>query len=234
VYCPQLAPGGNTLSVEEAHHVVRVLRLRTGDGVVLFDGSGGEAQGRILRIRGQSVEVDAAAVVARPFETIHRITLAVALAKTHRHAYLVEKCTELGVAGFWPIVAGRSVTRPGEFAVEKWSRRAVEAAKQSGRAWVPTFHRPLPLDDAITRIGEFDAAALADPQAQSALTAFLSAQRTGANILVFVGPEGGFEPAEHEVITAAGARPVRLAPTILRTETAAVGVCAAEAGLPSG
>jgi len=231
LYCPHLAEGGNSLSVEESHHAAHVLRLRAGDALVLFDGSGREAEARVGRVSRKAVEVEAAAISTRPLDTVHGITLAVALAKSHRHAYLVEKCTELGVAGFWPILAGRSVTRPGDFAVEKWSRRAIEAAKQSERAWVPTFHRPQTLADAVARIGEFEAAALADVEGKTTLSTFLCAQPPGASILVFVGPEGGFAPAEREQLISAGAQPARLAPTILRAETAAVAVCAAEAML---
>src|SRR3989304_974418 len=108
LYCPGLTMGANTLSVEESPHAANVLRLRGGDPVVLFDGAGREGAGSIARIRSRQVHADVAAVTTRPFETIHRITLAVALAKAHRHAYLVEKCTELGVAGFWPILTDRS------------------------------------------------------------------------------------------------------------------------------
>ena len=231
LYCPVLAAGANALSKEESHHAAKVLRLRQGDRVSLFDGLGHEGRGAVSGIRPQQVEVAVDSITTRPFETVHRITLAVALAKAHRHGYLVEKCTELGAAGFWPILAERSVTEPGEAAVEKWSRRAIEAAKQSHRVWLPTFEELQPISRAIERIPEFTAAAVADPEGADFRPAFLSCRPADATLLVFVGPEGGFTQSEREQLIAAGAHPVRLAPTVLRTETAAVALCAAEAAL---
>ncbi len=264
LYCPQLVSGGNVLSAEESHHAVTVLRLRKGDRAVLFDGAGQESEGTVANASKRRMEIAVVTLTRRAFETLHRLTLAVALAKAHRHAYLVEKCTELGVAGFWPILAERSVTKrspspPGRGAggratavsavgyspsppgrgvrgegegEGKLHRRAVEAAKQSHRAWIPTFAELQPLVRAIHRIPEFTAAAIADIDATDAWPAFLSQQPAGATLLAFVGPEGGFSPAECDQLIAAGAHPVRLASTVLRTETAAVALCAAEAAIP--
>jgi len=243
LYCPQLVSGGNVLSAEESHHAVTVLRLRKGDRAVLFDGAGQESEGTVANASKRRMEIAVVTLTRRAFETLHRLTLAVALAKAHRHAYLVEKCTELGVAGFWPILAERSVTKRspsppgrgvrGEGEGEgKLHRRAVEAAKQSHRAWIPTFAELQPLVRAIHRIPEFTAAAIADIDATDAWPAFLSQQPAGATLLAFVGPEGGFSPAECDQLIAAGAHPVRLASTVLRTETAAVALCAAEAAIP--
>jgi 16S rRNA (uracil1498-N3)-methyltransferase len=231
LYCPTLAVGGNVLSAEESHHAARVLRLREGEGVVLFNGEGREGAGVIRRIRSREIDVEVESVVSRAFETRHKITLAVALPKSHRHAYLIEKCTELGVAGFWPIVSERSVTEPGDGAVEKWWRRAVEAAKQSHRAWLPSFREPQSFAQAAGRIPEFTAAGVGDLEGTDPWPAFLSRQPPGASILVFIGPEGGFTPVESNQLVAGGACRVRLAPTVLRTETAAIAACAGEAAL---
>ncbi len=259
LYCPTLLAGSNVLLDEEAHHAAKVLRLRRGDRVMLFNGAGGEGAGIISQARPRDFRVDVESVETRPFETRHKLTLAVALAKTHRHAYLVEKCTELGIAALWPILAERSVTKRspsplgrgargegdgpniepspfppgrGEGAAEgKLQRRAVEAAKQSHRTWVPLVAEPQPLTVAMQKIASFTAAALTDPEGTESVVSFLSRQPAGAELLVFVGPEGGFTPDEQQQLVAHGAHPVRLAPTVLRTETAAVAVCAAEAAL---
>ncbi len=227
-HCATLGVGVNELSEEESRHAAVTLRLRRGDGVVLFDGSGHEGHGAVEQIDRRMVRVRVATIENCPFDTAYRLTLAVAMGKGNRQGYLIEKCTELGVAAIWPILAERSVTRPGDIAVEKWSRRAIEAAKQSGRSWVPPIESPQSLEVAIARSGEFTATALADPIEDGiAFHSFLAARQPGSEILVFVGPEGGWSDAERDGARKHGVPSVRLAPTILRVETAAIAVCAA-------
>ena len=230
LYCPNLKEGPNLLSAEESHHAIAALRARRGDKFVVFDGRGHEAAARVERIERRRIQVNADGVTERPFELRHRITLAVAMTKAHRQGYLIEKCTELGVAAFWPILAERSVARPASAAVDKWSRRAVEAAKQSARAWVPTVEAPQTFTDAVGRIGEFDAAAIADPgPSATPFLRFLGNYGEAGRLLVFVGPEGGWSEDESREAAAAGVVRIGLSPTVLRSETAAVTVCAAAA-----
>lgn len=218
------------LSPEESHHAIASLRAKVGHEVALFDGAGGEGVGLIVRIERRCLFVDVTQVTHRPFELRHRITLAVAMIRTHRQGYLIEKCTELGVAAIWPIMAERNVSRPDAAAVEKWSRRAVEAAKQSNRSWVPAVAAPRAFLECLEQLGDFHASSIT--HADSTLvpfSAFLSAQADGASVLVWVGPEGGWSDSERDLVVQAGAVPTTLGPTVLRTETAAVAVCAAAA-----
>lgn len=255
------------LSAEESHHAVAVLRAKPGQEVVLFDGAGREAVAWIVGIDRRLVRVDVRQPVQHPFELSSRITLAVAMTRPHRHAYLIEKCTELGVAAIWPIIAERSVgkgdpqasvpapvgnprrlkskARPARkrrtrmslpagvslsAGVDKWSRRAIEAAKQSGRSWVPTIATPQEFLESTDRIGEFDAASLTHPDPTlMPFDRFLASGPAGRSVLVWVGPEGGWSRAEHDRAVDAGAVLTTLGPTVLRTETAAVAVCAAAA-----
>ena len=229
VYCPRLRVGANTLDEEESHHATRVLRVGVGQEVLLFDGAGREARGQVESVTRTQTIVAAESLTAYPFDLHLRLTLAVAMTKMHRQSYLVEKCTELGVAGLWPIATERSVAQPAEAAVEKWSRRAVEACKQSGRAWVPSIETSQPLDRALARHCEFAAAFAAVPGALRPFDAALAAAPQDARVLVFVGPEGGWSPAELAAFESWGITSVALSPTTLRTETAAVTVCAAVA-----
>lgn len=230
LYCPDLNEGLNPLPPEESHHAIASLRAQRGDEFTVFDGRGREASARVERVSRKQVHVVAERITERPFDLRHRITLAVAMTKAHRQGYLIEKCTELGVAAFWPILAERSIVRPASAAVDKWSRRAVEAAKQSGRAWVPTIEDPQTLAQALARINEFSAAAIADPDSSAAtITVFLENHVEGSTLLIFVGPEGGWSQDECRAAKNAGVTPVRLSPTVLRSETAAVTVCAAAA-----
>lgn len=244
LYCPDLKEGLNCLPPEESHHAVSSLRAKAGDEFTVFDGRGHEARVQVERVTRRQIQVVVERITERPFELLHRITLAVAMTKAHRQGYLIEKCTELGAAAFWPILAERSVVRcalhaprltgrgadPASAAVDKWSRRAVEAAKQSARAWVPMVEAPQTFAGAVARIGEFSAAAIAHPDSSATpFTLFLSNHQEGSTLLVFVGPEGGWSEGESRAAIVAGAVSIRLSPTILRSETAAVAVCAAAA-----
>lgn len=243
LYCSDLNVGLNLLPPEESHHAVSSLRAKAGDEFVVFDGRGREARARVERVTRRQVQVVVERITERPFDLLHRITLAVAMTKAHRQGYLIEKCTELGAAAFWPILAERSVVRcklpaprltgrgaDPSAAVDKWSRRAIEAAKQSARAWVPTVEASQTFAGVLARIGEFSAAAIADLDSSATpFTVFLRNHGAGSTLLVFVGPEGGWSDREYRAAIAAGAASIRLSPTVLRSETAAVAVCAAAA-----
>lgn len=229
LYCEGLRVGRNLLSEEESHHATRVLRLAENDSVVLFNGAGGEAQGRIAGKERSSICVDVPVVSTRAFESRHRLTLAVAMTKAHRQSYLIEKCTELGAAAFWPILTERSVTRPAEAAVEKWTRRAIEAAKQSRRAWVPIVAASQSLAGALAKRAGHDLAVVAEPGSREPFGIVLQELVPESSVLIFIGPEGGWSPQELENFMGAGVRAVALAPTTLRTETAAVAASAAVA-----
>jgi 16S rRNA (uracil1498-N3)-methyltransferase len=232
LFCPTLSPGSVLLSPEESHHAVGSRRARVGDKVVLFDGMGRESDGQITRIDRRQVCVEVKCVTERPFELLYRITLAVAMGRAHRHGYLIEKCTELGVSAIWPVIAERSVSKPDLASIDKWSRRAVEAAKQSGRAWVPQVAHPQLLGVALDRTGEFNASGVTQTdQRLTPFASFLAAQPAGSAVLVWVGPEGGWSDSERQHLELSGAVPVTLGPTVLRTETAAVAVIAAAAML---
>lgn len=238
LFCDSLCEGQVSLSPEEAHHARTSLRLTAGNEVVLFDGAGGESAGEIARIDRKGVVVDAGSMTRRPFELAYRVTLAIALGRAHRQGYVIEKCTELGVAAIWPVVADRSVSRPGGDAARKWSRRAIEAAKQAGRAWIPSIADSRTFAEALECVTAFDATCLTCPAAPVVDTrklepvpfaGFLAALPESSSVLVWVGPEGGWSESEQTRAIEAGAVAATLGPTMLRTETAAVAVCAAAA-----
>jgi 16S rRNA (uracil1498-N3)-methyltransferase len=234
LFCPTLSEGSIVVAAEESRHAIASLRAKPGHEIILFDGAGREAVGVISRIERRRLHVGVERITKHPFELSRKITLAVAMGRVHRQSYLVEKCTELGAAAIWPIITERSVTKPGGPAVDKWQRRAIEAAKQSGRSWVPQVAAPQPVAAILHRAGDFDASSVALPDLTSIpFSAFLAAQRAGSAVLVWVGPEGGWSSAERETLVRSGAIPTTLGPTVLRTETAAVAVCAAAAMLGS-
>jgi 16S rRNA (uracil1498-N3)-methyltransferase len=198
--------------------------------VVLFDGCGCEATGEIVDVAGR----DALTAVVTQRRTVQPapaacLTLAVAVCKGPRQRWLVEKVTELGVGGIWPIRCLRSTAVPGRGLAAKWSRWTVEAAKQSGQAWLPQVIEPQDFANVVSALTGFDAAFLASTQvpAQPILTVLATLDPVPARILAVVGPEGGLTEAEENTALEAGVRAVRLGPTTLRVETATVAVAAA-------
>jgi len=228
LYHTPLTVGSVTLSAEESHHAAVVRRAREGAEVVLFDGAGAEASCRIARANRRAVVVNVEQITHHPPDLAIDLTLAVALGKAQRQSYVIEKCTELGVGAIWPLGTDRSVSRPGAATVEKWNRRAIEAAKQSRRRWLPQISAARALADAVATLGQFDCVAFADTEgARTEWDRALLPLKRGSRVLVLIGPEGGWSTAERSQLTERGAAAICLAPTVLRTETAAVAACAA-------
>lgn len=214
-----LRAGQVELSKAESQHAKLARRLTVDDEVVLFDGRGAQGSGRIVDVQGPTIFVEVASVVQREYDAPLRLTLAVAPPKGPRQDVLVEKCTEIGVAGLWPMICEHSIVRPSVGRLAKWRRTAIEACKQSQRAWLPQVGGLMTFDEVITRCGEFDSALLAESKDRPAGALVIE---QGASILAMIGPEGGFSEQELARAEAAGIGRVRLTQTILRTETAAI------------
>jgi 16S rRNA (uracil1498-N3)-methyltransferase len=230
LYYPDLRPGAITLSPEESHHAVKVMRCTVGAAVQLFDGQGHEAPATVTLSSPKRTEVEARTVVALPFDIGLRVALVVAMPRTHRQSVLIEKCTELGASSIRPLLTQRTIAQPGPGAGAKWRRRAIEAAKQSGRAWVPSIERPIAFRQAIASAGEYDAAVLLDVDARLTFAELLQRQATGGSMMILIGPEGGWTADELQNAVSSGVTTGTLGPTILRSETAAIAACANVAG----
>lgn len=231
-YCSRFSAHEATLEGDELHHLRSVRRLAAGDEVEVFDGRGRVARCRLVRVARHQADLEVLTLSEQAPPAVE-LTVATAIPKAGRMDWLVEKITELGATGLWPLLTERSeVTARGEAKREKWDRRAIEAAKQCGRLWLPQIADPMSLEEAVARLNSapFDAVLLADPSPEASRLA--EAIPAGARQLVgFVGPEGGFTAEESAALRAAGARPVRLGEHILRVETAAVALAAAVASL---
>lgn len=227
LYCRDLHPGQLQLCEEESRHAGGALRLQPGDEVTIFDGAGREAGGTIAVVTRRSVEVMVHEVTSRVHKPDRRLTLAVALPRAQRQGFMVEKCTEMGVFAMWPIVAQRSVVKPRDSVVDKLRRRALEACKQSGRAWLPEICVPAPVEQLWRRAAEFDLAVLAVARGKSELfAAQVLALPATASIIVWIGPEGGWSESELEAASDTGIASTSLGSNVLRLETAAVAACA--------
>ncbi len=211
-----------TLDGPEGHHAATVARLRPGEELLLGDGRGGLASATVTGVGRDTLTV---AVDARRYvpPADPSIVVVQALAKGERGERAVQAMTEAGVDAVVPWAAARSVVvwrgERGERAGRRWSDIAREAAKQARRPWLPQV--PAAAESTAAVAARLRAAATAlvlHEEATERLTTARLPER--GEVVVVVGPEGGVTPAEVATFEAAGARPVRLGPSILRTSTA--------------
>ena len=210
----------------EAHHAVKVLRLREGDRALVLNGQGEEIlctatsasrQGVRLRVTQRNP--------AKP--PACRLTLFQAVVKPKAMDFILQKATELGVARIVPVLSERSVSDlPGEAAAHKavrWRSAAVEAAKQCGTPWLPAVEAPTPVSAVLAHSERFDLQFVASLQREARHPReYFAAAPAWRHLGIWVGPEGDFTPAEMNAIRGAGALPITLGPLVLRSETAAL------------
>ncbi|MCA8952784.1 MAG: 16S rRNA (uracil(1498)-N(3))-methyltransferase [Planctomycetes bacterium] len=210
------APGEFRLGGELAHHLGTVLRSKAGDQVRLADGRGRSAPAGIVAIGKREIvlEVGPGEFAAAPNRRVH---LAFAPPRKQRADWLFEHGTEVGVAVFWPLWTAR--TRPQGEKPERWQRLARAAAGQCDRDWLPEIRPALEFDAFVAHPDLPVRRLLADREGPG-LPAGAAAD--AGEVLLLVGPEGGFSRPETELARNAGFEPIRLGPHILRTETAAL------------
>ncbi|MBB4591952.1 16S rRNA (uracil(1498)-N(3))-methyltransferase [Xanthomonas cannabis] len=218
-----------TLPEESANHLLRVLRLREGDACILFNGDGSDYHARIT-VAGKR-EARAMVERAEPLanESPLRITLIQGIARGEKMDLILQKATELGVAAIVPVNAERTEVKLDAARLEKrvahWRSVVVSACEQSGRARVPALAAPTGLQEAAVASDPQALRLNLDPQGEHRLGS-LSAG-TQRDVIVAIGPEGGWSPRDRATLADAGFTGLRLGPRILRTETAGLAAIAA-------
>ncbi len=217
-----------TLEGGAASHVTRVLRLRVGEALTLFNGAGGEYAAGIEQVHDGGVAVTIGEQRAIERESPLTLTLAQGVSRGERMDLVVQKATELGVSGIVPLFTERSVVRLGAQQAERklnhWRAITIAACEQSGRNRLPNVAPPLSLADWLRSGADRDGGRLL---LSPAATARIDVPpRPATSVTVLIGPEGGLTNAEQEAAVAAGFLPVRLGPRVLRTETAAIAALA--------
>lgn len=212
-----------TITGSAGIHIARVLRLRAGDAITVFNGHGGEYAGSIEAIHRDTVTVKVADFRAIERESAFQLSLAQGISRGERMDWVVQKATELGVARIVPLFTERSVVqldaRQAARKIQHWRSIAIAACEQSGRNRVPEIATPLSIFELLEQRRPGDCELLLSPGA-SARIADLPARGPAATVLI--GPEGGLADVEHEAAVRTGFSPVRMGPRVLRTETAAV------------
>lgn len=216
---------------EEAHHVIRVVRAKAGDGVRLANGMGQAARATIAATRkvggregGWEVEVsiDAIETIARAKPAVHAY---VSPPKGERIATLVESLSQVGAASFTPLLSRHTSVDPREGKLDRVRRMATESMKQCQRAWEMEVGEPVELGIALESCRTAGRMILVAEVGEPLLRRGAGGDWQGREIALFVGPEGGWHEEELRLFKSLKAELVGLGPHIMRIETAAaVGV----------
>jgi 16S rRNA (uracil1498-N3)-methyltransferase len=230
----QIAGSQAVLSGAEARHLRHVLRLKPGDHVRLFDGTGCEYSARVEALPPGRVELSVTGKKACPGLPVIRLDVAQGILKEKKMDRLVRQLSELGASRFIPLEGGRSVVRlEGARAAartERWQKIALEALKQCRRGDAMAIGAVSGFEQVLAMGRSYDRHILfwenaAVPLGREAVMG-PEGLRAPSSILVLLGPEGGFSEEEVRRAVAAGFSVASLGPRILRAETAAVSACA--------
>ena len=226
-----LVPGQNLpLPQDASRHALRVLRLKTGDGVTLFNGDGREYRARLVSADGRAASVHIEGMESPERESPLRITLIQSLARGEKMDWIIQKATELGVARIWPAITERSEVRldgtRGEKRLDHWRAVAIAACEQCGRNVVPAINAPEALAAVLAAHppSNTETRWMLHPGGATRLRNRASAQ---ADVMLAVGPEGGFSDKDLDALSKAGFSALALGPRVLRTETAGLAAVAA-------
>ncbi|MDM9381329.1 16S rRNA (uracil(1498)-N(3))-methyltransferase [Chlorogloeopsis sp. ULAP01] len=213
----QLQPEQIILTSEQQHYLYRVLRLREGDRFIAMDGMGkwwlaqlAGAQAKILETLCVETELPVA------------ISLIIALPKGNAFDEVVRICTELGVATIAPVVSDRTLLHPSPQKLERWRRIAKEAAEQSERAIVPAILEPVSFSAAIASTTATHRYICEARGSYPHLKTAINEVSPTSQIVIAIGPEGGWTQTEIENALDAGFQPVSLGKRILRAVTAPI------------
>jgi 16S rRNA (uracil1498-N3)-methyltransferase len=225
---PESIKGGKIyVEKEESHHIIDVMRLREGDSVTAFDGTGKEYSGKVSSINNKRVAIDILGV-----KTVQRmrpisISLAQAVPKRDSMDLIVQKATELGADEIIPFESSRTVVKAkGErrqHKIGRWQKIAIEASKQCGRAELPEIRDIEYFADILGRIDRYDLTIMPCLSEKAArLKSALMNTNTPKKLLVIIGPEGGFSEKEIDGAAQKGVCLITLGNLVLRSDTAAI------------
>jgi 16S rRNA (uracil1498-N3)-methyltransferase len=209
-----------------ASHIRRVLRLRNGDELTVFDGRGGEYAARVDSIRKDVVFVDVREHRALERESPLQLTLAQGVSRGERMDLVIQKATELGVHRIVPVLTERSVVKLDATQAGRkqhhWRGIVIAACEQCGRNTLPSLDPPMSLHDFLRNAPETSKRLLLSPEGTTRPRDLAAA----TTLTLLIGPEGGLSENEQAAAVQRGFERVGLGPRILRTETAALAALA--------
>ncbi len=209
-----LALGTNTIVDTVAIDHIHVVRIKIHERVILFNGDGFEYDGTMTRI-GNIPVIEILEKRRNKNETPHAVHLFLGMLKREHTEYALEKATELGITDFTPLLTDRTVKTG--IRLDRLEKIARNAAEQSGRAYIPTIHDGMSLENAFINIPKDMEILFCDTNIEQK-----NQDKKSGNKAIFVGPEGGWTDEERTLAEKHGVTFVHLAPTVLRGETAAI------------
>ncbi len=213
------------LSEGAANHVARVLRMKAGDPLVLFDGEDNGFQARILEVHKRRVRVEITSELVSGTETPLPVHLGQVMSRGDRMDWAIQKATEMGVNEITPLYSERCEVRLNPERARKrlahWQQIAVSACEQCGRNRVPKLHPPLPIEQ-WSGAQSSDLKLVLHHRTEQSLASHPAPQQ----VSLLIGPEGGLSPQEIADALDAGFHGTALGPRVLRTETAPVAALA--------
>lgn len=225
----QIKQKESLITGSDAHHLKTVLRLNTGDLIVVFDGQGREFQGRISNFRPDGVQISLVSQLTPNTESHLTLTLAQGYLKDKKMDPLVRPLTEMGIHQWIPFRAKRSVAVPNQARFlarhARWEKLTQEAVKQCGRCKPMVIEPAASFADVLKLSRPFDLKLIFHEKTQSISLAQYQGHPS-ANMLILIGPEGGFAPEEVAMAEQAGFGAVGMGPRVLRAETAALAAAA--------
>jgi 16S rRNA (uracil1498-N3)-methyltransferase len=229
-FAPDLEPGASRvrLPLDEARHLLRVMRLGPGDAVRVFNGRGVECAGEVAAVDRDEVVVTVGEAVAAAAESPTAITLAQAVLKGDAMDGVVRDAVMLGVAALVPLLSARVEgdrrSHAAGLRLARWQRIAVASAKQCGRAVVPVVSAPMSLAACLSSVPAEARIALVEPTASlpAAGLGQMTGQAPPESLVLFVGPEGGWADEELRLLEGYQASALTLGSRTLRAESCAL------------
>jgi 16S rRNA (uracil1498-N3)-methyltransferase len=209
--------GGQTQTLEsdEAHHAIKVMRLKTGEEIKISDGEGNWVSGPISEVGKKNLKID---VTANGIETSKKpeLVLVQALTKSDRSKEMLELVTVAGVDRIIPWQAERSISKWQSNSYDKWTSSIKEAGKQSRRVNLPKLEKLMSAKDITDQISASDCILVFHESANEKFSD-LDISQSASSIYLVIGPEGGITDTELEIFKSKGGKLVRLGEPVLRS-----------------
>lgn len=219
-----------SIPLDISHQIARVLRLKVKDRILVLDNSGKQYLAELTTVDPLNCRAAVIEVITPAASEAGSVLLFISLTQRDKFEWILQKATEIGTAGFYPMITSRSLVQtaqPWQKKETRWTQIIREAAEQSHRTRLPALHSPIQFQEALLLAqSEADLALIPwEEEKERSLKAVLREKLPWKNpfsIAIFIGPEGGFTQTEMDTAKGAGIIPVTLGKRILRMETAAV------------
>ncbi|MCJ8299615.1 MAG: 16S rRNA (uracil(1498)-N(3))-methyltransferase [Pseudomonadales bacterium] len=212
-----------TLNLDDSavQHVARVLRMKSGEAIRLFNGDGNEYQGQLLEVAKRSVSVNISACTSPARSSRLKVFIGQSISRGERMDYAVQKSTELGMTSMTPLISERTEVKLKADRLNKrqqhWQQLAISACEQSLRTEIPVIHTACSLQQWLDNCSA-DIKLVLHHHSEKSLDEY----SPPGSVALLVGPEGGLSEAEVAAAIAAGFHPVAFGPRVMRTETAPI------------